>query len=162
MLLAPYVNASELLTLNVAGRGGAEAEIASVLPGWKRVGAALHDYELRQGKEILRLEVKKQVNLQWFDVGKYYDLSEESRLIWVLFVIHKNGVVSLLLAVHLGDFIDCLCSLPTFQALGWNNEVFETAARFKKRYPALQFKVKAEILTLHRAHPDLFEVLYDR
>lgn len=162
MSLAAHVNTSELLTLNVAGRGGAEAEIAAILPGWKRVGAALHDYELRQGEKILRLEVKKQVNLQWFDVGKYYNLTEESRLIWVLFVIHKDGVVSLLLAVRLGDFVDRLCSLPNFQALGWNNDVFETAAKFKKRYPAVQFKVKAEILTIYRAHPDLFELLYDR
>lgn len=110
----------------------------------------------------MRLEIKKQTNLQWFDVGKYYKLTEKSRRIWVLFVIHKDGAISLLIAVRLGDFVDLLCSLPAFQALGWNNDVFETAAKFKERYPALQFKVKAEILSLYRAHPDLFDLIYDR
>src|SRR5579871_5834019 len=109
--LASYINTSQLDSLNVTGRGGKEAEIAAILPRWKRVSAALHDYELSDG-EMLRLEVKKQEDLQWFDVGKYHNLTEESRRIWVLFIIHKKGAVSLLLAIRLGEFVDCLCSLP--------------------------------------------------
>lgn len=162
MSLLPHVNIPAVPTVRVGGRGGSEVNVAAILPGWRRVSAPLHDYELATGGKVLRIELKKQVNLQWFDVGKYYRLTDESRRIWMLFVIHEDGAVSLLLAVRLGTFVDRLCSLPDFKALGWNNDVFETAAQFKKDYPALQFKVKANILSVYRAHPDLFEVLYKK
>jgi hypothetical protein len=162
MSLLRHVNISALATVRVGGRGGRETDVAAILPGWRRVSARLYDYELATEGKVLRVELKKQVNLQWFDVGKYYQLTEESRRIWLLFVIHEGGVVSLLLAARLGRFVDRLCSLPDFQALGWNRDVFETAAKFKEHYPALQFKVKANILSLYRAQPDLFEVLYNK
>ena len=68
--------------------------------------------------------------------------------------------MDLLLDVRLGDFVDRLCSLPNFQEKGWNMEVIETAAKFKKKYPSLQFKVPARIRKLYSAFPDMFEVLY--
>jgi hypothetical protein len=151
-----------LNALKVGGRGGQESQLGLILPNWRRVGGALHDYELDTGQETLRLELKKQRNIQWFDVGKYHMLTNEDRKIWLLFVMHDDDVVTLLLAVRLGTFVDFLCSLPEFQILGWNNEVFEVAARFKTLYPALQFKVRADILPLYRKHKELFETLYDK
>jgi hypothetical protein len=162
MSLAQYINTGTIDALRLGGRGGKESDIGIILPGWRRVGAALHDYEQDTEIGTLRLELKKQTNLQWFDVGKYHKLSDESRQIWILFVIHEDGIVTLLLAVRLGSFIDFLCSTANFQKLGWNDEVFETAAKFKGSYPALQFKVKADVLSLYRTHRELFEKLYER
>ena len=79
----------------------------------------------------------------------------------MLFVLHDKGIVSKLIAVRLGNFIDFLCSTPKYQKLGWNTDVFETAARYKVRYPQLQFKVPAHIGRLNREHPELFEELYN-
>ncbi len=162
MPLGTHIDTTALDSLSIGGRGGKETHIGAILPGWRRVGGALHDYELDTAEGTLQLELKKQANLQWFDVGKYFELSAQSRLIWLLFVVHDDGVVTLLLAVRLGDFTDFLCSTPKFQKLGWNNDVFQTAARFKTLYPALQFKVKAEVLSLYRAYPELFELIYSR
>lgn len=162
MSLVPHVKISALATLRVGGRGGKEAVVAAILPGWRRVNAPLYDYELATGGRVLRIELKKQAKVQWFDVGKYYRLTGESRRIWLLFVIHEDAVVSLLLAVRLGIFVDRLCSLPDFQALGWSNDAFKRTAKLKKDYPTMQSKVMANILSLYHAHPDLFEVLYKK
>jgi hypothetical protein len=161
MSLHSLIDVSKLAGVNVAGQGGKETEISAILPGWRRVGGALHDYEIDDGGHVLRLEVKKQVNTQWFDAGKYHGLADGSRQIWMLFVVHKAGTVSHLLAARLGEFVDRLCSLPDFQKLGWNREAFAAMAQIKAAHPAAQAKIKADILSLYRTQPDLFDVLYD-
>ena len=133
-----------------------------MLPGWKRAHEKLYDYEHLDYKPKLRLEIKKQANLQWFDVGKYHQLSEEDKKIFVLFVNHLNGEIQLLLLIQLGDLIDWLCSEDSYKKLGWNDEVFSRAFEFKDKYPALQFKVKLEVLGAYRKAPHRFEVLYEK
>jgi hypothetical protein len=49
-----------------------------------------------------------------------------------------------------------------YQKLGWNEEVFSTAKKYKKFYPSLQFKVPAKILSVKSDFPTLFDVNYEK
>lgn len=127
-----------------------------------KASSKLHDYQIEYEGKLWRLEIKKQQNLQWFDSGKHHLLARVDREILVLFVNHIKGSIDSLAVVRLGEFIDLLMSLRQYRHWGWTPEVMSIAAQFKIRYPALQFKAKAEILRLMRDHPDLFQVLYRR
>lgn len=150
------VNLQNLNELNVGGKGGKEKIVNVLFPDWKRVDAPLFDFI----KENLKIEVKKQTNLQWFDVGKYHNLNEEEKEIWMIFLCHKNGKIKNIYSVKLGKFIDTLCSSKKYQKLGWNPEVFSKGAEFKIKYPTLQFKVMAKILTVKSDFPSLFDVIF--
>jgi hypothetical protein len=52
--------------------------------------------------------------------------------------------------------------MSQYRALGWTEEVMSIAADFKVTYPSLQFKAKAEIVTIIQNHPNNFQVLYRR
>jgi hypothetical protein len=154
------VDLSQVNEVNVLGRGGMENRVSALLPAWERSHAALYDYETEYNGKSLRLEVKKQANTQWFDSGKYYQLNEQNRDIIVLFVNHFQGRIDSIAAVQLGSFVDLLMS--QYRALGWTEEVMSIAADFKVTYPSLQFKAKAEIVTIMRNYPNNFQVLYRR
>lgn len=85
---------NQIDTLRVAGRGGKERDIAEVLlPSAKRASSPVYDYEIYDEKTNLlyRVEIKKQTNDQWFDIGKYYNLSESDREIVILLIkSHKR------------------------------------------------------------------------
>lgn len=164
MIVLPehLVDLSRIDDVVVSGRGGKEQQISALLPAWKRSSSALYDYEVEHNSKLWRLEIKKQQNLQWFDSGKYHLLNEQNRDIVVLFVNHIKGSIETLAAVQLGNFMDLLMSLPQYRLLGWTEEVMSVAAEFKVKYPSLQFKAKAKILTMMQQHPDLFQVIYRR
>ncbi len=147
------------MSCGFGGRGGAEESIGELLPAWTRVNHALYDYQIDHAGSQVRLEVKKQRNLQWFDSGKYYRLDASEKRIYLMFVMHEGGVIRRLLVSRLGEFIDWLCAHR--KADGWASEVMEMAALFKTRYPTLQFKACAQIATIARQAPDLFEVLWE-
>lgn len=159
MSVREHMDLSAISTMNLAGRGGKENLVGALLPGWQRVNEALYDYH--KPSHQLRAEIKKQANLQWFDVGKYYQISDSDRDIWMVFINHREGIVSSILGARLGAFCDSLLSHPYYQKLGWHPEVLSVAHKFKNDFPALQFKVKAEILRVDRDFPQLFERIYD-
>lgn len=160
MTLRDHIDLDAISTINLSGRGGKEVLVGSLLPGWSRVSEALYDYT--KTSHCLRAEIKKQANLQWFDVGKYHDISDSDRGIWMIFINHEDGYISSILACTLGKFCDSLLSTPRYQKLGWHQDVFSVAHKFKRDFPALQFKVKAEILRVERDFPTLFDVLYKK
>ena len=146
--------------LNVGGRGGQEGDVSRPLPGWTRVNAPLHDYQKEVGNELVRLEVKKQANLQWFDSGKYHELSATDRRIRMMFLIHTKGRIDTIAVSFLGDSLDWLCVNRTSD--GWNPEVMAVAAEFKQKHPTLQFKAQAHVATIVRTIPHLFDIPYSR
>jgi hypothetical protein len=146
--------------INLSGRGGNEREVSILLPKWTRVSAALHDYETTYGGKTIRLEVKKQANLQWFDSGKYYRLSAHDRDVRMMFIIHDGGTIDTILIAFLGEFIDWL--VKNRRTDGWDDEVLRIAADFKKRFPALQFKARAHVAQIFEQAPELFDVIYRR
>jgi len=160
ILSLELIDLSRVTTINVMGKGGKERDIAVLLPNWKRVGAALYDYEINYQGQIIRIEIKKQQNLQWFDSGKYYALSSVDREIRVMFVNHDKGDIVTILVAELGRLIDWLCE--NRKKDGWTEEVLKVGAEFKERYPSLQFKAPVHVATLSREVPELFETLYSR
>jgi len=154
------IDLTDVSALQVGGRGGSEESIGQLLPSWKRVNDPLYDFQVLHDGATLKLEVKKQKNLQWFDSGKYYRLSTSDRRIRLLFVCHDGKAIEKILAVQLGEFIDWLCSHR--QRDGWSEEVMKVAAEFKKRYPRLQFKAPAKISTIQQEAPDLFQIIWAR
>lgn len=146
--------------INLAGRGGHERDLSILLSRWNRVNAPLYDYEIELGGEKLRLEIKKQANLQWFDSGKYHGLDQHDRDIRIMFLLHEKGRIDVIAVTCLGEFLDWL--LKNRESDGWNEEVLKIGADLKTRYPSLQFKARAHIATILNAAPDLFDVLYRR
>lgn len=159
-LSAELINIARVDDIDLAGRGGGERDVSILLSRWHRVNAPLHDYETEVGDETLRLEVKKQANLQWFDSGKYHRLNQQDRDIRIMFLLHEKGRIDVIAVTRLGEFLDWL--LENRRADGWNEEVLEIGADFKRRYPSLQFKARVHIATTLNDVPDLFDVLYRR
>jgi hypothetical protein len=80
----------------------------------------------------------------------------------MILINHEDGYIFSILACTLGQFCDSLLATPYYQKLGWHPEVFSVAHKFKKEFPALQFKIKAEILRVERDFPSLFDIIYKR
>lgn len=157
------VNTSQIDSVMVAGRGGKEQDIAKVLlPSARRVSFPLHDYEIWDGETRYRIEVKKQANDQWFDIGKYYNLSDGDRDIVMLFVNHIDGQIQSVVAIKLGTLLDELLSNNSFIPYGWASDVLKIASELKKKCPQLQFKAKLKVRDFVASHKHLFQVLYER
>lgn len=145
---------------NVGGQGGKENIFAAFFCGWKRINAPLHDWEYPTTEGLIRIESKKQSDLQWFDSGKFYNLSPEDRKIIILFILHRAGKVDKILATTIGEFIDWL--LLNNSADGWCEEVLQKGYEFRCKYPTLQFKAKVHVRKLYRQAPHLFDVIYSK
>jgi hypothetical protein len=159
MLIPPdLIDLTRVADINLGGKGGKGDHIALLLPKWKTVGAALYDFETTKDGIRYRLEVKKQQNMQWFDIGKYYHMSEENQNIRVMFLNHYKGKITNIIVILLGDLIGYL--YKNYQKEGWTEEVMSTAAEYKKTYPSLQFKVCAPIKTIFDKTPESFEIIY--
>jgi len=154
---------SELLDLScvdeisVSGRGGKERDLGKLLRDWQRVSEKLYDYQISYQQKIWKVELKKQANLQWFDVRKYYQLGVEDREIFVLFVNHNSGRIDTIAAITLGSFIDLLLKIGKD---GWTEDVLSTGRRWQQSYPSLQFKAQAKIRDLIAEYPSFFQILY--
>ena len=154
------IDLSQIDDLSIGGRGGKESIIGQLLPNWERVNHALYDYKITHNGIPVRLEVKKQQDLQWFDSGKYYKLNEADKDIYLMFIMHNGGVICRILVTKLGKFIDWLCEHRKED--GWAEEVMEVAAHFKDKYPTLQFKARAQIAKIAKEAPALFEVIWEK
>ena len=159
-LPANLIDLARVDEVNLAGRGGRERDVSILLSSWVRVNAPQHDYEIDNHGETLRMEVKKQANLQWFDSGKYHNLNRRDRDIRILFLIHNQGRIDLVAVTCLGEFLDWL--FKNRASDGWNEEVLRIGADFKIRFPSLQFKARAHVATILMEAPALFDVLYRR
>lgn len=151
-------------SINLSGKGGMEEELKALLPDATRSNSRLYDYKIDVSDRKLKIEIKKQANLQWFDIGKYHQLSEQERSIIMLFINynHQSGRINLIAAISLGCFIDLLTSNPMHQAHGWTEEVIGIASGLKEKHRSLQFKAEVRIRNLVRDHVDRFQILFDR
>ncbi len=157
------IDLGQLNTMTISGRGGKEFEIGSKLfPTARRESTSLNDFVLVIGPTTIRLEIKKQQNLQWFDIRKYHRLSEEDRKIVLVFVNHWRKKVDLIAAVQLGDFIDLVLSKPDFKDSGWTAECIERAYELTRpdRYPKLQFKAGLRVRDLINDNSEQFQIIY--
>lgn len=147
------INLYSLMRLNLGGKGGKESLIQEVFSSsWERVSAKLYDF--RNHALQKDIELKKQVDLQWFDPGKYHNLSREQREILLTFnVVNKDSKeVDLLFTVSTGDFIDSVFS----------EQEIKDSFEYEKKYKGTQIKKGTKIREWFRNNRDKTNLLYVR
>jgi hypothetical protein len=160
-MLKDMMDLSKAAGIKLLGRGGKEQEISGLLPNFKRVSSSLYDFERFYDGGVIRVEVKKQKNLQWFDSGKYYNLSKDDRDIFILFVLTDDkGSVDAILCVPLGKFINWLCENKREE--GWTEEVMKKGHEWKSMGYKVQLKVPVKIRDIFTEKSGLFDVIYVR
>ena len=145
--------------LNIAGYGGCEKTLAPIFLGYKHVDKPLHDFEHCKNPTDM-IEVKKQVNCQWFDIGKYHDISPHERQIKMTFALHKEGRIITLFYIPLGKMLELLCSDPEYRKYGWTQENIEECAALKRSFPSMQVKVKLPVKTFYKKYQRSVETVY--
>jgi hypothetical protein len=146
-------------SLNVGGRGGKEKMLAPAFPDYIFVNEPLYDFQHREDPTDI-LEVKKQANCQWFDIGKYHNLSPTQRKIKMTFILHEGGGIQSVFHIPLGDMLDLLCSDPAYRKHGWTQENIEECAVLKRKFPSMQVKVKLAVKTFYKKHQNCVTTVY--
>ena len=121
------MNFSNLINLNVAGKGGYDAEICKAL-GLDRVSAEYFDGIDPYGMFI---ELKKQSNQQWIDLTKLPFMTEKEQDIPMLFLYHEKGLIQSVYMITYRDLISAL-NIPS--------ETLEMAGMIKLTLPQAQVK----------------------
>lgn len=138
--------------LNLAGRGGKENVIQSILPrrkGWERKNHILYDYH----NDITQtfVECKKQKNLQWLDPSKYCNITDSQKSIQFMFVvIDDRGAVDIIFTLTLGDLMDRI----------WSDEHVRDAWEYIQKYPKDQIKSSLKTRDFYRDNQDVITTLY--
>jgi hypothetical protein len=151
----------EISSVDISGKGGAEAKIFPLFENrLTRKNEPL--YDAVDEDTVERYEVKKQKDLQWFDVGKYYRLEPVEQDIVMMFVIYDDTGISLIFTQRLGDFVTTCCADPEFAKDGWTEENIAEAADKKKQYPKMQYKVPLKTKKYFAKYINQVQVIYSR
>lgn len=151
-------NFEEIPNISIGGRGGHEKLISRIFINVKRVNTALYDYEIEYRNKRYKIEVKKQADVQWFDSGKYHNISDDDKSIIFVFIFHEDGKINRITATTLGEFIEWM--KKNNEKDGWCDEVIKSGALFKIKYPTLQFKAIAKMKNVINQAPELFDIIY--
>tara|TARA_Y100000310_G_C20570748_1_gene757879 strand:+ start:600 stop:1076 length:477 start_codon:yes stop_codon:yes gene_type:complete len=155
------IKVDEVASVDISGKGGAEAKIFPLFENrLKRKDQPLYDAVDEDTQTTY--EVKKQKNLQWFDVGKYYGLTPREQHIVMIFIVYDDAGISLIFTQKLGDFVGTCCADAECAKDGWTEENIADAAAKKKEYPAMQYKVPLKIKTYFAKYTNQVEVIYSR
>jgi len=151
----------EISSVDISGKGGAEAKIFPLFENrLTRINAPL--YDAVDEDTVERYEVKKQKNLQWFDVGKYHNLDPLERDIVMMFIVYDDGGISLIFTQRLGDFVATCCDDSEFAKDGWTLENIADGADKKKEYPKMQYKVPLKTKKYFEKYSRRVQVVYSR
>ena len=140
------LNEQALLSVDISGRGGKENAIQSILVGsYERKNEPL--YDLQNSDDIgARVEIKKQQNTQWFDLKKYYNLSDEDKSITMLFTCyHKDRGIDLVASCSLGEFLEFVVDNPNYTEGGWLTSVIQLAYEISLVAPKMQTKAQLRV-----------------
>lgn len=151
-------NFDAITEISIGGKGGCEKLISRIFINARKVNSPLYDFEIDYRNKTYKIEVKKQNNKQWFDSGKYHNLSDDDKSIIFVFIFHKNGKIHKIAATTFDEFITWM--KKNKKKDGWCDEVTRVGALFKIKYPTLQFKAKAEMLNVINQAPELFDKIY--
>jgi len=123
---------SQIKNIHLGGRGGKEKEISKILSqqlGWERKNRKLYDYCNNTDSSFV--ETKKQVNQQWFDPTKYFNLTDEEKQIKIMFfIIDKKGYIEQIVSVNTSEFVKTI----------WTDAELSDSADYHKKYPKNQIK----------------------
>ena len=152
---------TQISNINISGRGGAEQKIFPLFENkLKRVNDPLFDAVDLDDESSY--EFKKQKDLQWFDVGKYSDLTDQERSIKMTFFNYDDKGIDMVVEQTLGSFVETCCSDPDFQKDGWTHENIKAGALNKELYPKMQFKVPLKTRRYFKKYADKVNVIYSR
>jgi hypothetical protein len=151
---------SYIQSIQFKGAGGQEKVLYNMFASKdvKRVNHRYYDFEV-EGHQV---EAKRQQGEQWFDFGKYYNMSVETGNVIMLFILHQKGEITKIVAIRLKTFIDMVCADEECQKHGWTQEVMENAYRLKIKYPSLEHKAKLNIKKLTERYVDMFKIYYEK
>tara|TARA_R100001594_G_scaffold143035_1_gene190596 strand:- start:266 stop:745 length:480 start_codon:yes stop_codon:yes gene_type:complete len=154
------INENQIISANLGGRGGKEAAALSLFANdLTRINHVLFDAIDPLGNKF---EFKKQANLQWFDIGKYYNLTQEEKNIYMVFLVHKNGELEKVATIRLGKFIERLTSSPKHAEDGWTKKTIRFMHEIKKIHPRFQTKAPLKVKQFLSDNSDVVEVLYEK
>ena len=145
------INKTAAREVNLSGRGGKETLLSKVFENTQRVNAELYDLKDTDGS---LLELKKQADTQWFDAGKYHDLSKINKQIEMVFILTskgrksdpvKKGMIEKIFTIKLGHLLEILTSTKKYQKWGWEWPNIQLCYEQKQKYPSQQAKVKIEM-----------------
>ena len=160
------INRQEVTSVNLSGKGGKERLLNRVFEGIVRKSESLYDAITPNGT---KLEFKKQANTQWFDAGKYHNISKEDESILMTFVViskatknRKAGEIDYIFTMQLVDFLEILTSTKKHQDDGWERDNIETCYNQKKRYKTQQAKIKVDIRDFYQDNKDKVELIWKR
>lgn len=165
------VNKNKVANVNLAGRGGKERQIREIFTtnniGCTRINESL--YDIVQGGH--RIELKKQADTQWFDIGKYHNIDDTDKDIDMVFILTsrgrkndmcKAGFVEKIFSIKLGKLLDILISNKTYNKWGWTLDNIKTCHEQKIKYPTQQAKVKIEVRKFFTENKNKFNILWER
>jgi len=153
------VNRQAIVGANLGGRGGKEKQLKKLFENdLTIINAPLYDAEDERGHKY---EFKKQKDLQWFDIGKYHDLSPSDKEINMVFVVYKTEV-TFIAVIKLGCFIDRMTTTAKYHPLGWTKENIKEMYNRKKLYPSFQTKAKLKVREFVTENKDIVGFLYKK
>lgn len=162
------INERQARLVNLGGKGGKEALLKKVFKKISRKNAELFDAVTANGT---RLEFKKQTNTQWFDAGKYHNLSEDDGSILMTFILTTKmskrkktpaGLIERIFTISLKDFLQILTTTKKHQDDGWEWSNIKTCYEQKKKYKTQQAKIKVDIRTFFDDNKEKTQIIWER
>lgn len=149
------LNTDALRSAKVDGRGGKESELLALFPTLRRESRPLYDFV--DDVDGVKYELKKQKNVQWFDLSKYHNLSDDEREIRLLVVLlDKKKEIDIVSIVQLGSFIDKMRDINH----DWSEVMLKAANDFKKLLMTTQIKTPVNLRKMVAKYPEIFDTIY--
>ena len=151
-------NVENIERIHFSGAGGKEKLLLDIFasPHVQRVNHSHYDFVVDEE----RIETKRQRGTNWFDHGKFHDMTEEIGNVLMLFIMHDAGKIRCIAGIRLRDLVDLACADEECQKHGWTYEAMRDAHRLKTRYPALEHKAKLHVDKLLARYPDRFRIYW--
>jgi len=157
----------DLRKLDIKGYGGQDNKIAEAIfkNSQKPIGKSdkrFYDCLIKNGNDEYLIEIKKQRNDQWFDIGKYYKLSKRNANIIVVFIIYDKEGISIIAGILLKELLKKLCANNKFKEYGWSKASIKSAFYLKQEHPKLQLKAMLKVRDFVRNNKNDFQIIYNR
>src|SRR6478609_9275682 len=145
-------------TIRFSGAGGKEKLLAKIFSSEnvKRVNNAYYDFIV----DGVKIETKRQRRENWFDHGKYYNMTDEVKNIVMMFIMHDGAKITDIVGITLSNLITLVCADSDCQKDGWTTEVMSHAHFLKQKYPSLEHKAKLNMRKLLQRYPNMFKIYY--
>ena len=142
--------------VNIGGIGGQEKIIKTFFTNTNviRSNSKMYDFII----DGIKVEIKKQGGGQWFDFSKYHNMSTEDRDILILFLMHNKGIITQIVGMQLGTFIDLVVADADFPE--WTPFKMYLGFIEKKYSPRLEHKAPLNMKHFVKKYYDQFQIFF--